>query len=173
MATSTANSTSNGANDFDFWMGNWRIHNKRLLKRLEGSNEWETFEAVAHAHKLPGGIGNFDDFIAEKWRPDFVGLSFRVFSPVTKKWTIYWLDNNTGGLETNGQLTVGVVGEFKDGVGTFVCDDTFAGRPIKVRYIWSNIAKNSARWEQAFSPDNGATWETNWVMVHTRIEDRN
>lgn len=167
--TSAASDADDGSHDFDFYIGHWRIQNKRLVKRLAGSTEWETFEAIAHAQRLPGGIGNYDDFIAEKWRPDFVGLSFRVFSPVTKRWSIYWLDNKTGGLDPEGQLTVPVVGEFNDGIGIFTCDDQFEGRPIIVRYIWSNITKNTARWEQAFSPDGGRTWETNWVMHQTRI----
>ena len=107
MKTVNTTAAADGSRDFDFYMGHWRIQNKRLVKRLAGSTEWETFEATAHAQKLPGGIGNFDDFIAEKWRPGYVGMSFRVFSPVTKKWTIYWLDNKTGGLDAEGQLTVG------------------------------------------------------------------
>ena len=59
-------------------------------------------------------------------------------------------------------------GGFKDGVGTFTGDDTLEGKPIKVRFRWSEIKANSARWEQAFSPDGGATWEVNWRMQFTR-----
>lgn len=169
--TTSVNPANDGSHDFDFYMGHWRIQNKRLVKRLAGSTEWETFEAFAHARPLPGSIGNYDDFIAIKWRPDFVGMSFRVFSPITKKWSIYWLDNKTGGLDAKGHLTVPVVGEFKDGIGIFMCDDEFEGKPITVRYTWSNISKNTARWEQAFSPDGGKTWETNWVMDQTRIAE--
>jgi hypothetical protein len=62
-----------------------------------------------------------------------------------------------------------VVGGFQDGIGTFMADDTFNGQPIVVRFIWSNITATSTRWEQAFSPDGGATWEVNWVMESTRI----
>jgi hypothetical protein len=160
-----------GLHDFDFYQGHWRIENKRLVKRLAGSTEWETFEATAHARPLPAGIGNFDDFIPQNWRPGFVGMSLRIFSLVTQKWTIYWLDNKTGGLDDVGHLTVPVVGEFKGGIGTFICDDEFEGKPIIVRYLWSDITPTTARWEQAFSPDSGKTWETNWIMQQTRIAE--
>jgi hypothetical protein len=39
-----------------------------------------------------------------------------------------------------------------------------------VRYIWSRITPNSAHWEQAFSPDAGKSWETNWEMQLKRAE---
>jgi hypothetical protein len=32
------------------------------------------------------------------------------------------------------------------------------------------IPLESPRWEQAFSPDGGTTWETNWVMDFTRSQ---
>ena len=44
------------------------------------------------------------------------------------------------------------------------------GKPIKVRFTWSRITASSAHWEQAFSPDGGTTWETNWRMDLARVE---
>jgi hypothetical protein len=61
-----------------------------------------------------------------------------------------------------------VHGQFKDGIGTFQGEDTFAGKPILVRFLWSDITPQSARWEQAFSDDGGASWEPNWVMIFER-----
>jgi hypothetical protein len=62
------------------------------------------------------------------------------------------------------------MGNFQNGVGTFEGDDTFRGKPIKVRFTWSRITPNAAHWEQAFSPDDGKSWETNWEMDLTRVE---
>jgi hypothetical protein len=47
----------------------------------------------------------------------------------------------------------------------------FNGKPIVVRYIWSNITADHCRWEQAFSPDDGKTWETNWITENTRVRE--
>jgi hypothetical protein len=55
-------------------------------------------------------------------------------------------------------------------VGTFYADNTFNAKPIRVRFVWSHITAKSCRWEQAFSPDGGTTWEANWVMDFTRVE---
>lgn len=62
-----------------------------------------------------------------------------------------------------------MTGRFEDGVGTFYGHDSHHGRPVRVRFLWSDIAADSAHWQQAFSTDEGATWETNWHMWMTRI----
>jgi hypothetical protein len=56
-------------------------------------------------------------------------------------------------------------------VGEFFADDQLEGKPIRVRFVWSDITANSARWQQAFSDDAGTTWETNWVMDFERSQD--
>jgi hypothetical protein len=154
--------------DFDFLRGHWLVDNRRLVQRLHHSDDWETFGATQRNQALPGGIGNFDDFLAESWRPGFVGMSLRLFNPQTKLWSIYWLDNQTGGLNKSGVLLPPVVGKFDNGIGVFECDDELDGKPIRVRYTWSDIKPDSARWEQAMSPDHGQTWEVNWRMLFQR-----
>ncbi|MDB5709204.1 MAG: hypothetical protein JWL96_1274 [Sphingomonas bacterium] len=54
------------------------------------------------------------------------------------------------------------------GVGTFLSDDSFNGKPIRVRGRFSSLNPRLAQWEQAFSGDGGKTWEVNWVMRYSR-----
>jgi hypothetical protein len=61
-----------------------------------------------------------------------------------------------------------VRGRFANGVGTFLGETRFADKPVRVRLSWSHITPTSARWEQAYSSDEGRTWETNWVMEFRR-----
>ncbi len=165
----TTHSTQrDGARDFDFLFGHWHIANRRLVRRLQGCTEWESFDAASTAHPLPGGIGNFDEFNPGSWRAGFIGMSLRIFNPATQLWSIYWLENQTGGLDASGCLQAPVVGRFVDGIGIFECDDMLDGRKIRVRYTWSNITADSARWEQAMSDDSGQSWECNWVMEMSR-----
>jgi hypothetical protein len=152
-----------GSRDFDFHIGRWRIHNERLVQRLQGCTDWEVFGARQHAQLLPGGLGNRDDFVTDHW-PGFVGMSLRLYSPLTRQWSIYWVSNRTGVLEPP------VVGGFTGGVGVFEGRDQLDGRPIVVRSTWSDVTPSTARWQQDFSPDDGRRWETNWVMRLTRDE---
>ena len=62
-----------------------------------------------------------------------------------------------------------VWGEFKDGVGTFMGEDSHEGTPVTAMFRWSAITATSAHWEQAFSTDGGKSWESNWHMDFTRV----
>jgi hypothetical protein len=159
-AVATARDASH---DFDFWPGRWRVRNERLVKRLQGCTEWETFEATVDAWLLPRGLGNMDTYRTDHW-PGFAGMSLRLYDPRTRQWSIYWASNRAGRLDPP------VVGSIVNGIGVFEGRDVLEGRPIVVRFTWSDITETGARWEQFFSPDEGRTWEKNWVMVMARVE---
>lgn len=156
--------------DFDFLLGHWSVENHRLQRRLQGNHDWDTFEASSLNQGLPAGIGNYDDFIPAAWREGFVGMTLRIFNPHTALWSIYWLDNESGGLHPSGLLRNPVVGKFTDGVGVFEGNEELDGRLVLVRYTWCDIGPDSARWEQAMSDDGGGTWEMNWRMLFRRAE---
>jgi hypothetical protein len=153
------------ARDFDFWMGSWKVHNRRLRERLAGSDEWDEFEAAVVARPILDGLGNEDEFRTD-YAGGFIGMSFRFFDPREKLWSIYWADTRRCG-----ELDPPVFGGFAGDTGVFEGDDVFEGRPILVRYTWSGVTTQTPRWEQAFSEDGGRTWETNWIMDFTRAEE--
>jgi hypothetical protein len=149
-----------GLRDFDFWIGEWRVHHRRLKERLADSHEWIEFDGTSSVRKTMGGWGNMDDNVLDMPGGSYRAISLRAFDPKTGQWAIWWLD----GRNPAGDLDPAVKGRFDNGIGTFYADDSLRGKPIRVRFTWSHITAKSARWEQAFSPDGGATWEINWVM---------
>ena len=150
--------------DFDFLVGRWTVQHRRLKHRLAHSNEWETFSGTCETKLLLGGQGDVDDNVLELPGGGlYRAATMRVFDPSSKTWAIWWFDARQPHL-----LDPPLIGTFKNGVGTFFSDDQFQGKPIRVRYIWSDITATSARWSQAFSQDGGVTWETNWVMEFKR-----
>lgn len=157
-----------GRHDFDFYIGRWRIENKRLKQRFVGSRDWETFSATDECRPVLGGLGSTDDYRSAHYGDDFRGMTLRLFDPQTRRWSAYWASNRSGVLEPP------VVGAFKGGVGHFEGSDIDAGQPVIVRNVWSEMdapgpAATRALWEQAYSRDDGVSWETNWVMRMTRI----
>jgi len=148
------------ADDFGCLLGEWTIANRRLRTRLAGARDWEEFESRAVVRPLFGGAANIEEiyYPADK----NYGLTLRVYDPVTERWSLHWATSDAG------RLFPAVLGRFTDGVGEFFGDDAHQGTPVRVRFVWSGITAETARWEQAFSADDGATWELNWVMDFTR-----
>jgi hypothetical protein len=64
-----------------------------------------------------------------------------------------------------------MIGKFIDRHGEFFDQESFQGRMIYVRWVWSEITPNSCRFEQSFSNDGGKSWEVNWINVYTRVDD--
>lgn len=154
---------ADGRKDFDFLIGSWRVKHRRLKARLAGSIEWVPFEGWCQCQKTMGGLGNFDDNILNIPGGAYGASGVRRFDPTLNRWSIWWLDARYPSIEPP------VHGGFKDGVGTFVGEDVFEGKPILVRFTWSKITADTAHWSQAFSANNGKTWEVNWDMDFERV----
>jgi hypothetical protein len=154
-----------GLHDFDFLAGEWRTHHRRLKDRLASSHEWVEFDGTLSTRLLMGGWANSGDNWFNIPGGAYRGVSLRSYDSKTGQWAIWWLDSR----DPFGALDPPMKGRFTKGVGTFLSDDTFEGRPIKVRGIFSSQSPTLTQWEQAFSVDGGKTWETNWVMRHVRI----
>jgi hypothetical protein len=164
-ATATPAEPASQLHDFDFFVGNWRTHHRVLKARLAGSHEWMEFDGTINSRPLMGGYANIDETVLNKPEGTYMGVALRSFDAKTRQWSIWWLDGRT----PLGPLDPPVRGGFKDGVGTFYSDEDFNGKPIRVRFLWSHITASSAQWEQAYSPDGGKTWETNWVQDVRRV----
>ncbi|MBC7767229.1 MAG: DUF1579 domain-containing protein [Phycisphaerales bacterium] len=154
------------AHDWDWLVGSWRVRHRRLKGRLVGSTEWDEFDGTCVMVPTLNGFGNMDDNWLDLPAGAYRAMGIRAFNPETRLWSIWWLDERSQDIEPP------VRGGFIDGVGTFEGDDTLSGQPIKVRFRWSEIGGSAARWEQAFSADDGATWEVNWEMQFTRVKAR-
>ena len=151
--------------DFDFLFGTWHVHHRRLTTRLAGGDEWDEFDGSMTAWPILDGAGNIDDNVVEKPDGVYRAISLRTYDAGTDRWSIWWLDGRNPS-----RLDPPVVGGFESpGHGTFLGPDTFDGRPILVRYLWTVRSADSIRWEQAFSDDEGASWETNWIMESSRM----
>jgi len=161
-----ADADLSGLHDFDFLVGEWRVHSRRLKERLAASTDWEEFEGTITSRRLMDGWANVDDTVFHTPQGIYRGVAPRAYDPKSGQWAIWWID----GRNPFGALDPPVKGRFVKGVGTFYADDVLRGKPIKVRFTWSDITPTTARWEQAFSPDGGKTWETNRMQKLERVK---
>jgi hypothetical protein len=159
----SAPSRRDGQHDFDFEIGAWKTHLKRLLNPLTGSTKWVEYEGTSVVRKVWNGRANLVELVADGPAGHFEGL--RLYNPQSRQWSLNFASVN------GGVMTEPTIGEFKNGRGEFFSRETLDGRAIFVRFVISEVTPNSCRFEQAFSDDGGRTWEVNWIATDTRVKD--
>lgn len=149
--------------DFDWGPGLWKTELRRLLRPLSGSDEWAEYTGTTLTREVWGGRASLVELDASGPAGRIQALALRLYNPATRQWSLNV--SNSG----RGTMAPPLLGGFQDGRGVFESRMDFDGRPIRVRFTISEITADSARYEQAFSEDDGETWEVNWIAVDTRI----
>lgn len=151
------------ARRFDFLMGRWKVRHRKLRERLEGSRDWAEFDGTLDVSPILGGLGNFDRNELADPAGAYEAHSLRLYNPASDQWSIWWLDGRSP------ELTPPVAGRFDGDKGRFYADETFNGRPVRVRTTYEPLGAGRAEWTQAFSPDGGRSWEVNWIMDFRKV----
>ena len=164
-ANGSAAPQPDGSHDFDFLIGNWKAHVRRLPERLKGSNVWVEYDGISNHKKLLDSNANFEEFDVSNPQKKLriKAQTLRLYNPESHQWSIYLLDIDKGTLEQPP-----VVGQFNGKRGEFYNQQIWEGRAVLVRYVWIDISPKSARMEQSFSSDGGRTWEVNWICELSR-----
>jgi len=153
-----------GPHDFDWEIGSWKTHLKRLQRPLTGSTTWVEYEGTTAVRKVWDGRANLVELDVAGPAGRIEGLSLRLYNPESRQWSLNFA-NVRGGT-----LSPPTIGAFKDGRGEFFGVDTVeGGRAILVRFLITPVDARSWRFEQSFSEDGGRTWEPNWIATDTRI----
>jgi hypothetical protein len=153
-----------GRHDFDVRFGDWQAHHRKLKDRLVNSHEWIEFDGTLSMRPLMDGLANVSENVFHMPDGTYRGVSMRSYDPRTGLWATWWID----GRNPHGAIDPPLKGRFEAGTGTFYGDETYQGKPVKLRILWSHVTPTSARWEQAYSADGGKTWETNWITDFRR-----
>jgi hypothetical protein len=154
-----------GQHDFDFEIGTWKTHLRRLLNPLTGSTTWVEYEGTSVVRKVWNGRANLVELVADGPAGHFEGLNLRLYNPQSGQWSLNFASSSAG------ILSPPTIGEFKNGRGEFFAQETLNRRAILVRFVISDITPDSCRFEQAFSDDGGKTWEVNWIATDRRVKD--
>jgi hypothetical protein len=162
-STQQATAMRDGQHDFDFEVGSFKIHLKRLLHPLTGSTNWVEFDGTSVTRKIWNGRAQLEEFETDSLTAGHIeGLTLRLYDPQSHQWSLYWANSK------GGPILPPQIGEFKNGRGEFYAQDTLNGKSIFVRFIWSDTTTNTPHFEQSFSDDGGKTWEVNWITDQTR-----
>jgi hypothetical protein len=154
-----------GQHDFDFNIGTWKTHIRRLLHPLTGSNDWVDLNGTVHVRKVWNGRAQLEEIEADGSTEHLEGLTLFLYNPQAHQWGQYFANS------AEGVLNKPQIGEFKNGRGELFDQESFNGRTILVRFVWSDITPDSHHVEQSFSDDGGRTWEPNFVATLTRAKE--
>lgn len=162
-ASPAAPQPRDGSHDFDWEIGSWTTQLRYLPEPLTGSTRWVEYRGTTEVRPALGGRANLVELSVEGASGKIEGVSLRLYDPKARQWTLNFASVRSG------HLTPPVSGAFDaKGRGVFYGVDSVDGRTVLVRFVISDVTPNSARFEQAFSADGGASWETNWIAIDTR-----
>ena len=91
-------------------------------------------------------------------------ITLRLHDPGIGPWSLYWITN----AQRSDDRAAG------DRAVRRARPGTFSGRTPTTAFPWSSgtggpcLTRDTCQWEQALSPDDGKTWETNWYMDLSR-----
>jgi hypothetical protein len=154
-----------GQRDFDFLVGSWQIHLKRLVQPNNGPKEWVELDGTVVCRQVLDSRAEVEEFKVESRdkKMHIQGLATRFYNPVSHQWSIWWANAKDGAM-----YPPPVVGEFKNGRGEFYDQEVVNGRVVFTRYVWTGTTTNSPHFEQSISTDGGKSWELWWVTDQTK-----
>jgi hypothetical protein len=164
QAVAQAPTERDGQHDFDFHLGNWKSEISHLQGALTGSTTWTKCQGTLVARKVWDGRAQIEELEADCPTGHIEDLLLFLYNPESHQWSL------NAAAVGDGVVARPMYGEFKDGRGEFYDQETFKGRTILVRQVWSDITPTSHKFEQSFSDDGGKTWEPNFRATLTRVQ---
>ena len=152
-----------GQHDFDFEIGQWKTHVRRLLHPLTGSTTWADYDGTTAVREVWDGRANLVELEVSGPAGRIEALSLRLYNPAGRQWSLNFAS------ASGGTLTQPTIGAFSNGRGEFYDQETVGDRAVLVRFIITPIKPDHTHFEQAFSADGGKTWELNWIADDTRM----
>ena len=156
------NALSEGAHDFDFHIGVWHSHIRRILDPLSDSGKAVELDGTVTVRKIWDGRGQLEEIEADGPNGHWEGLTLFLYNPESHQWSQSYINSKMAALEPP------LVGSFKDGRGELFAQDTFQDKPILVRGLWSGITPNQHHYEEFYSKDGGKTWWPAFIATLTR-----
>jgi hypothetical protein len=150
-----------GSHDFDFEIGVWRTHLKRLVHPLSGSSSWVEYDGTSKIRKIWNGRANLLELNVDGAGGHIEALSLRLYNPESGQWSLNFSNSKGGTLGTPS------VGEFKNGRGEFIDQESFGARLILVKFVIQPLSATRCHFEQSYSDDGGKSWELNWIADDT------
>jgi len=156
------NALSEGAHDFDFNLGVWHSHIRRILDPFSDTGKAVELDGTVTVRKIWDGRAQLEEIEADGSNGHWEGLTLFLYDPESHQWSQSYINSKMAALGSP------LVGSFKNGRGELFAQDTFQDKSILVRGLWSGITPNAHRYEESYSNDGGKTWWPAFIATLTR-----
>jgi hypothetical protein len=154
-----------GQRDFDFNIGVWKTHIKRVLDPLSGARHSIELNGTVTVRKVWDGRAELEEIETDGPNGHWEGLTLFLYNPEAHQWSQTFANGKVG------VLTAPLIGAFSHGRGELFAQDTLDGRSVLVRGVWSEITPDSHHFEQSYSDDGGKTWAPAFIANLTRQKE--
>jgi hypothetical protein len=154
--------TRDAAHDFDFDLGVWKTHITRRLHPLTGSDETIQLTGTVTVRKVWDGRAQLEEIEADGPKGHWEGMTVFLYDPHARQWSMNFANSSVGKFATP------MIGSFENGRGELISQDTFDGRSILVRGVWSDIKPTSHTYRESYSTDGGRTWQVIFTANKTK-----
>ncbi|MGZ5198604.1 MAG: DUF1579 family protein [Telluria sp.] len=162
-ATPVTPGVHDGQHDFDFNLGTWKTHIRRLVHPLSGDQSSVELNGTVTVRPVWGGRAQLEEIETDGPQGHWQGATLFLYNPGAHQWSQTFFDSAHPTPEP------GLVGAFANGKGELYAQDVLNGKAVLVRGTWSDIKPDSHRYEEAYSADGGRTWETAFAARLERI----
>jgi hypothetical protein len=165
-ASSTAPPTSahDGQHDFDFDLGVWRTDIMRRLHPLSGSDETMHMTGTVTVRKLWDGRAQVEEIVADGPKGRWEGMTVFLYDPEARQWSMNFASSSVG------KMTPPMIGSFQNGRIQLIGTDTFDGRAVMIRAVWSDFTPTSHTYQESVSGDGGTTWIVYFTGHKTKLQ---
>jgi len=139
--------------DFDFNPGIWHTEITRTGDPFTAPDQTMAMHGTVTVRRIWGGRAQLEEIEADGPKGHWEGLTLFLYNPKSHQWSQSFINSSMGTLD------LPLVGDFKQGRGELYSEDTFKGRSILVRGVWSDIEQNGHRYNESYSDDGGKTWK--------------
>jgi hypothetical protein len=157
-----ATAVRDGQHDFDFNIGVWNTHIKRILDPFANAPQSYELSGTVTVSKIWDGKGQLEEIEADGPKGHWEGLTLFLYNPAAHQWSQIFTNSKLAMMGTP------LIGEFKEGRGELYATDTFNGRSVLIRGVWSDITPNAHRFTESISADGGVTWFPTFIGELTR-----
>jgi hypothetical protein len=161
-ATQAAAASRDGAHDFDFDLGVWKTQITRRLHPLSDSKETMQLNGTVTVRPIWGGKGQVEEIEADGPKGHWEGMTLFLYDPDARQWSMNFANSAAG------KLTTPMIGGFSNGRGELFGTDTFDGRAILVRAVWSEFTPTTHTYQEFYSADGGHSWDLAFTAHKTK-----